>query len=318
MGKNKKKRGLNRNEDVTSKSHNILTVSSKSLQHIFVDYGVSHLKAKLSAAEPCIVDYLIRKDSNKSRYHLNYLLITFNEEVFFFFLICPLLHGSSENSSTISFDIKNNDTFSSKLQSDCRRHYIRKIIRDDRRLSKLEQIVRSRQPYKSEASQDFSAELYDRKSKSDNEYLFRTVYDNISNKKIFLPPYDGSNERDHHSNSFHLPIFPYKRYLLAAIQHSPILLVAGDTGCGKTTQLPQYILDAETDTIPQMDGGYAIQSDVAFNTLDGVCESNVRIVCVQPRRVAAVSVAERVAFERGERCGDVVGYQVKLPTYVLF
>ena len=37
-----------------------------------------------------------------------------------------------------------------------------------------------------------------------------------------------------------------------------------------------------------------------------------RIVCTQPRRISAISVAERVAAERGEKCGQTVGYQIRL------
>ena len=61
-----------------------------------------------------------------------------------------------------------------------------------------------------------------------------------------------------------------------------VVVVCGATGCGKTTQLPQLCIDN-------------------FQT---------RVLCTQPRRISATSVAARVAFERGERVGDVVGYQV--------
>lgn len=63
------------------------------------------------------------------------------------------------------------------------------------------------------------------------------------------------------------------------------------TGCGKTTQVPQYILE---EAAARGKG------------------SLVSVVCTQPRRVAAITVAERVAAERGERLGTAVGYQVSL------
>lgn len=63
------------------------------------------------------------------------------------------------------------------------------------------------------------------------------------------------------------------------------MVVSGETGCGKTTQLPQYILESETEA-----GQGAACS----------------IICTQPRRISAISVAERVAAERGEKIGESV------------
>lgn len=61
--------------------------------------------------------------------------------------------------------------------------------------------------------------------------------------------------------------------------------------CGKTTQIPQFILDA---------------------SLDGPAEQVANIICTQPRRISAISVAQRVAQERAERLGSSVGYQIRL------
>lgn len=66
-------------------------------------------------------------------------------------------------------------------------------------------------------------------------------------------------------------------------------MISGDTGSGKTTQIPQYILDL-----------FASNKEPA------------RVICTQPRRIAAISVAERVATERGESVGSTVGYQIRL------
>lgn len=70
-----------------------------------------------------------------------------------------------------------------------------------------------------------------------------------------------------------------------------VLVVSGETGCGKTTQLPQYVMESE------------------FEAGRG---ASCNIICTQPRRISAVSVAERVAAERGEDIGESVGYQVRL------
>jgi ATP-dependent RNA helicase YTHDC2 len=66
-------------------------------------------------------------------------------------------------------------------------------------------------------------------------------------------------------------------------------MISGDTGSGKTTQVPQFILEHYCDT-----------------------KQPVRILCTQPRRIAAMSVAERVATERGEPLGGTTGYQIRL------
>ena len=79
--------------------------------------------------------------------------------------------------------------------------------------------------------------------------------------------------------------------LLALIRNNPVTVICGTTGCGKTTQVPQFILDAETD-----------------EGRGGACS----IVVTQPRRLSAVSIATRIAAERLEDIGDVVGYTIRL------
>lgn len=64
-----------------------------------------------------------------------------------------------------------------------------------------------------------------------------------------------------------------------------VVIISGETGCGKTTQIPQYILESEIDS----DRG-------AF----------CNIICTQPRRISAITVSERVASERGEELGESV------------
>lgn len=75
------------------------------------------------------------------------------------------------------------------------------------------------------------------------------------------------------------------------MEHSRVLLIEGDTGCGKSTQVPQFILDS-----------YA---------RDGKA-TDCNILVSQPRKISAISLADRVAHERGEILRDVVGYQVRL------
>lgn len=84
----------------------------------------------------------------------------------------------------------------------------------------------------------------------------------------------------------HLPISKLRNQLLDAVRDNQLLVVVGDTGSGKTTQLTQYLAE----------GGFANDATVA---------------CTQPRRVAAVSVAKRVSEEVGCQLGQEVGYTIR-------
>ncbi|CAL4103669.1 unnamed protein product, partial [Meganyctiphanes norvegica] len=86
-----------------------------------------------------------------------------------------------------------------------------------------------------------------------------------------------------------LPVWNMKDQLLQTIHHNQVIMVAGETGSGKTTQVPQMLLQEAS-------------------TLSKPC----RIFCTQPRRISALTIAERVAAERGEKVGYTVGYQIRL------
>lgn len=88
-----------------------------------------------------------------------------------------------------------------------------------------------------------------------------------------------------------LPAFREKERLLQSIANNQVVVISGETGCGKTTQLPQYILESEIES-----GRGAFCS----------------IICTQPRRISAMAVAERVSTERGEPLGESVGFKVRL------
>ena len=88
-----------------------------------------------------------------------------------------------------------------------------------------------------------------------------------------------------------LPASGSREEVVAAVSKHPVVILSGETGCGKSTQVPQFILESEI-----------------FNGRGG----EVNIVCTQPRRISAIGLAERVSSERLERCGDVVGYSVRL------
>uniref|UniRef100_A0A674N3V6 RNA helicase n=1 Tax=Takifugu rubripes TaxID=31033 RepID=A0A674N3V6_TAKRU len=84
-----------------------------------------------------------------------------------------------------------------------------------------------------------------------------------------------------------LPIFPYREDLLSAIEQHQILIIEGETGSGKTTQIPQYLFE------------------------EGYTRDDKKIGCTQPRRVAAMSVAARVAQEMSVKLGNEVGYSIR-------
>ncbi|XP_022130411.2 dosage compensation regulator isoform X2 [Pieris rapae] len=87
-----------------------------------------------------------------------------------------------------------------------------------------------------------------------------------------------------------LPVYGMRSKIMEAINDNPVVIIRGNTGCGKTTQVCQFILD---DYVASGQGAWA------------------NICVTQPRRISAVSVAERVAAERCEDLGNSVGYSVR-------
>ncbi|KAK6357411.1 hypothetical protein TWF718_001723 [Orbilia javanica] len=92
-----------------------------------------------------------------------------------------------------------------------------------------------------------------------------------------------------------LPIWAYREQLLQAISENQVTIVCGETGCGKSTQLPAYILE---------------------NCL--AAGESCRIFVTEPRRISAISLAKRVCEELGEMGTDLgtnrslVGYSIRL------
>lgn len=84
-----------------------------------------------------------------------------------------------------------------------------------------------------------------------------------------------------------LPVYPFRDSLIEAIRKYQILIVEGETGSGKTTQIPQYLHEA------------------------GFTKDGKKIGCTQPRRVAAMSVSARVAQEMNVKLGNEVGYSIR-------
>lgn len=92
-----------------------------------------------------------------------------------------------------------------------------------------------------------------------------------------------------------LPAWAKKDEIVQCIISNQVVVISGDTGCGKSTQVPQFILD-----------NWMEKSSGSKNP------ERVEIIVTQPRRIAAIGVAERISDERNEKIGGVVGYQIRL------
>ncbi|CAM9421792.1 unnamed protein product [Chrysoparadoxa australica] len=88
-----------------------------------------------------------------------------------------------------------------------------------------------------------------------------------------------------------LPVHQFLDDLISKVKNHQTVVVEGETGSGKTTQIPQFLVEA----------GYG-----KLNKQEGYC-----VACTQPRRVAAMSIAKRVADEMDVELGDVVGYSIR-------
>ena len=96
-----------------------------------------------------------------------------------------------------------------------------------------------------------------------------------------------------------LPIWDFRNQLLSAIDSNQVVIICGETGCGKSTQVPALILEHELS-----------------------CARSCKIYCTEPRRISAISLARRVSEELGERKGEIgtsrslVGYAIRLESHI--
>lgn len=103
-----------------------------------------------------------------------------------------------------------------------------------------------------------------------------------------------------------LPIFEIHDRLIAAAVNQRRLIITAPTGSGKSTQVPQMLLDAGL-----LEGGTRSGASAASASHDGAWPSTGQVVILQPRRIAARLLATWVAKQRGGRPGDEVGYQIR-------
>ncbi|EER33505.1 hypothetical protein CTRG_02323 [Candida tropicalis MYA-3404] len=109
--------------------------------------------------------------------------------------------------------------------------------------------------------------------------------DSVGNDESDQPRTTQSKEIDDVRKS--LPVYGYREDFLKLLDENQALIVVGETGSGKTTQLPQYLHES------------------------GYSKNGKMIACTQPRRVAATSVATRVASEMQVKLGKEVGYTIR-------
>jgi len=125
-------------------------------------------------------------------------------------------------------------------------------------------------------------------------------YSNIEKSKKFIPndklipatatrspssTFQVPEENEFSKTRRSLPAYQYKDRVVEACRSHRVVIVSAETGAGKSTQVPQFILDNNVTK---------------------------KIIVTQPRRIAAISLADRVAKERGQSVGDEVGYCVRL------
>ena len=111
-----------------------------------------------------------------------------------------------------------------------------------------------------------------------------TPHDRTEDKCDLAEVFDFKNKSE---ETWRLPIQSSKQDILDSVAASQVVVLSGPTGCGKSTQVPQYILDQHAEQ-----------------------KKTVNIVVTQPRKLAASSMARRVCNERGWVLGGLVGYQV--------
>ncbi|CAG8564264.1 1245_t:CDS:10 [Diversispora eburnea] len=98
-----------------------------------------------------------------------------------------------------------------------------------------------------------------------------------------------------------LPMYSYREELLKELNQNQVVIVSGETGCGKSTQVPQFIAE------------HMIMNEVG---------DHCNILCTQPRRISAISIAHRVSLEMGDAPGttgstkSLVGYQIRLESRI--
>ncbi|KAI9330847.1 P-loop containing nucleoside triphosphate hydrolase protein [Obelidium mucronatum] len=87
-----------------------------------------------------------------------------------------------------------------------------------------------------------------------------------------------------------LPSYKFRDQIIESVESNQVVIICGETGCGKSTQTGQFILE-----------------HLLATGRGGKCN----MICTQPRRISAMALAERVASERAESVGESIGYSIR-------
>uniref|UniRef100_A0A1A9WLD3 Putative ATP-dependent RNA helicase DHX57 n=1 Tax=Glossina brevipalpis TaxID=37001 RepID=A0A1A9WLD3_9MUSC len=143
---------------------------------------------------------------------------------------------------------------------------------------------------------------YEKGQLSRNDYYQRNPQQQAKEDRLLLKHFMERRQDEHYKRMLtirqQLPAFSKMLDILDLLDNHQVLVVSGETGCGKSTQIPQFILDNWFFKASQLDKDATMP--------------HIEIICTQPRRLSAIGVAERVADERAERVGRTVGYQIRL------
>ncbi|KAJ3225657.1 DEAH-box ATP-dependent RNA helicase prp43, partial [Chytriomyces hyalinus] len=153
---------------------------------------------------------------------------------------------------------------------------------NDSRASKSKSADESN-PYLAHLNVQKLPKMTPRKTTAEDAEQYEAAPTNLFNGRPFSQKY-----RDIMVKRRLLPVHKQRSEFLELVQNNQILILVGETGSGKTTQIPQFLL---YDDMPQRSG--------------------MQIACTQPRRVAAMSVAKRVADELDVVLGEEVGYSIR-------
>ena len=127
-------------------------------------------------------------------------------------------------------------------------------------------------------------------NENNNPYLPKV---NPWNNRPFTPRYESIK-----TTRSRLPVYQFRSKLIDAITNNQVVVVEGETGSGKTTQIPQFLCECSS-------------SDSGGTTQRYAIPGSKIIAVTQPRRVAATSIAKRVSEEMDVELGTTVGYSVR-------